>query len=165
MVPVQQQKAAKEFADRWKGKGYEKGESQKFWTTLLTEVFGIEHVDSFLLFEQQVKLDHTSFIDGAKESSSPTALCSIRFSKPNAMPPNCRTANARGGLSPATSRSSGSMTWSSPTASRRRFCSKISKKSITVCSSLSMRAMSTSNAKWKFPSKPVIWLASSTISY
>ena len=64
MVPVQQQKAAKEFADRWKGKGYEKGESQKFWTTLLTEVFGIEHVDSFLLFEQQVKLDHTSFIDG-----------------------------------------------------------------------------------------------------
>ena len=64
MVPVQQQKAAKEFADRWKGKGYEKGESQKFWTTLLTEVFGIEHVDSFLLFEQQVKLEHTSFIDG-----------------------------------------------------------------------------------------------------
>ena len=64
MVPVQQQKAAKEFADRWQGKGYEKGESQKFWTTLLTEVFGIEHVDSFLLFEQQVKLDHTSFIDG-----------------------------------------------------------------------------------------------------
>ena len=64
MVPIQQQKAAKEFADRWKGKGYEKGESQKFWTTLLTEVFGIEHVDSFLLFEQQVKLDHTSFIDG-----------------------------------------------------------------------------------------------------
>jgi len=64
MVSVQQQKAAKEFADRWKGKGYEKGESQKFWTTLLTEVFGIEHVDSFLLFEQQVKLDHTSFIDG-----------------------------------------------------------------------------------------------------
>ena len=64
MVPVQQQKAAKEFAERWQGKGYEKGESQKFWTTLLTEVFGIEHVDSFLLFEQQVKLDHTSFIDG-----------------------------------------------------------------------------------------------------
>ena len=24
MVPVQQQKAAKEFADRWKGKGYDK---------------------------------------------------------------------------------------------------------------------------------------------
>ena len=63
MNTIQQQKAAREFADRWAGKGYEKGESQKFWTTLLTEVFGIEHVDDFLTFEQQVRLDHTSFID------------------------------------------------------------------------------------------------------
>lgn len=64
MTQIQQQKAAKEFAARWKGKGYEKGESQIFWSTLLTEVFGVEHVDSFLLYEQQVHLDHTSFIDG-----------------------------------------------------------------------------------------------------
>ena len=64
MTQIQQQKAAKEFAQRWKGKGYEKGESQVFWSTLLTEVFGVEHVDSFLLYEQQVHLDHTSFIDG-----------------------------------------------------------------------------------------------------
>ena len=64
MTQIQQQKAAKEFAQRWKGKGYEKGESQIFWSTLLTEVFGIEHVDTFLLYEQQVHLDHTSFIDG-----------------------------------------------------------------------------------------------------
>ena len=63
MTPVQQQKEAKDFAERWEGKGYEKGESQIFWTTLLTEIFGVEHVDSFLTFEQQVKLDHTSFID------------------------------------------------------------------------------------------------------
>lgn len=64
MTQIQQQKAAKEFAERWKGKGYEKGESQIFWSTLLTEVFGVEHVDAFLLYEQQVHLDHTSFIDG-----------------------------------------------------------------------------------------------------
>ena len=64
MTQIQQQKAAREFAERWKGKGYEKGESQIFWSTLLTEVFGVEHVDSFLLYEQQVHLDHTSFIDG-----------------------------------------------------------------------------------------------------
>lgn len=63
MTPIQQQKAARAFAERWADKGYEKGDSQKFWTTLLNEVFGIEHVDSFLTFEQQVKLDHTSFID------------------------------------------------------------------------------------------------------
>ena len=63
MNTTQQQKAAKEFAERWAGKGYEKGESQKFWTTLLSEVFGIEHVDDFIIFEDQVQLGHTSFID------------------------------------------------------------------------------------------------------
>lgn len=69
MTQIQQQKAAKEFAERWKGKGYEKGESQIFWTTLLTEVFGVEHVDSFLLYEQQVHLDHTSFVDEALQDA------------------------------------------------------------------------------------------------
>ena len=34
--------AAEHFAHRWAGKGYEKGESQLFWTELLTEVFGVE---------------------------------------------------------------------------------------------------------------------------
>ena len=63
MNTIQQQKAAKDFAQRWADKGYEKGESQVFWTTLLTEVFGIEHVDDFIFFEQQVHIDHTSFID------------------------------------------------------------------------------------------------------
>lgn len=69
MTQIQQQKAAKEFAERWKGKGYEKGESQIFWSTLLAEVFGVEHVDTFLLYEQQVHLDHTSFIDAVIPST------------------------------------------------------------------------------------------------
>ena len=69
MTQIQQQKAAKEFAERWKGKGYEKGDSQIFWSTLLTEVFGVEHVDTFLLYEQQVHLDHTSFIDAVIPST------------------------------------------------------------------------------------------------
>ena len=64
MTPIQQQKAAKEFAAHWEGKGYEKGESQIFWTTLLNQVFGIEHPETFIIYEHQVKLDHTSFIDG-----------------------------------------------------------------------------------------------------
>lgn len=63
MTAIQQQKAAKEFAERWKGKGYEKGESQIYWLTLLNQVFGIEHPEQFILFEQQVQLDHTSFVD------------------------------------------------------------------------------------------------------
>ncbi|MBQ4448503.1 MAG: class I SAM-dependent DNA methyltransferase [Clostridia bacterium] len=64
MNDIQQRKAAKDFAARWKDKGYEKGESQLFWTTLLTDVFGVTNVADFIEFEDQVHLDHTSFIDG-----------------------------------------------------------------------------------------------------
>ena len=64
MEDVKQRAAAKHFADYWKGKGYEKGESQKFWLSLLTDVFGVEHAAEFISFEDQVHLDHTSFIDG-----------------------------------------------------------------------------------------------------
>jgi len=64
MTTVEQRKAAKHFADYWKGKGYEKGESQKFWLSLLSDVFGVEHAAEFISFENQVHLDHTSFIDG-----------------------------------------------------------------------------------------------------
>ena len=61
---INQQEAAKKFANDWKSKGYEKGESQKFWLDLLCNVFGIQDFANFITFEDQVKLDHTSFIDG-----------------------------------------------------------------------------------------------------
>ena len=61
--------AAKEFAEYWKDKGYEKGESQKFWLSLLGEVLGVEHPAQFIQFENQVKLDNTSFIDGTIPST------------------------------------------------------------------------------------------------
>ena len=64
MTAAQQQQAAKNFADYWKGKGYEKGESQPFWLSLLRDVYGVEHPEQFIQFEEQVHLDHTSFIDG-----------------------------------------------------------------------------------------------------
>ena len=63
MTAIQQQKAAREFAERWLNKGYEKGESQIFWVELLEQVFGVQKPSEFITFEQQVKLDHTSFID------------------------------------------------------------------------------------------------------
>lgn len=57
--------AAAEFAERWKGKGYEKGESQPFWIDLLTNVFGIETpTDGFIRFEEHNKVDASNFIDG-----------------------------------------------------------------------------------------------------
>ena len=64
LTAAEQQKAAKKFAEYWQGKGYEKGQSQLFWTTLLTDVFSVEDVAAFIEFEDQVHLDHTSFIDG-----------------------------------------------------------------------------------------------------
>ena len=55
--------AAKQFADYWKDRGYEKGESQPYWLSLLRNVFGVEKPEQLVSFEEQVKLDHTSFID------------------------------------------------------------------------------------------------------
>lgn len=64
MTAAQQQQAARNFAAYWKDKGYEKGESQPFWLSLLRDVYGVEHPEQFIQFEEQVHLDHTSFIDG-----------------------------------------------------------------------------------------------------
>lgn len=64
MNDTQQKEAARQFAAYWKDKGYEKGESQPFWLSLLRDVYGVEHPEQFITFEEQVHLDHTSFIDG-----------------------------------------------------------------------------------------------------
>lgn len=64
MTDKEQKAAAKKFAESWKGKGYEKGQSQLFWIDLLTKVYGVEDISAFISFEDQVHLDHTSFIDG-----------------------------------------------------------------------------------------------------
>lgn len=65
MTDLEQKKRAKEFAEFWKDKGYEKGQSQIFWTTLLTDVFGVENISEFIEFEDQVHIDKTTgFIDG-----------------------------------------------------------------------------------------------------
>ena len=63
MQKNQQSIAAKAFAERWAGKGYEKGQSQSFWIDLLQSVYGVESHVGFISFENQVKLSSTSFID------------------------------------------------------------------------------------------------------
>lgn len=65
MTEADRKRAVKAFADYWKDKGYEKGESQPFWLSLLRDVLGVEHPEQFIIFEEQVHLDHTSFIDGS----------------------------------------------------------------------------------------------------
>ena len=64
MNDLEIRKQAKAFSEYWKDKGYEKGESQKFWIDLLEHVLGVPNAIDYIIFEDQVKLDHTSFIDG-----------------------------------------------------------------------------------------------------
>ena len=62
--------AATEFAERWKGRGYERGESQPFWIDLLSNVFGIETPsDGFITFEDHRMVDASNFIDGRIRST------------------------------------------------------------------------------------------------
>jgi len=65
MNDIEQKKAAKEFVQRWQDRGYEKGESQKFWIDLLSNVLGIKNATEFIKFEDVVHIDKaTGFIDG-----------------------------------------------------------------------------------------------------
>lgn len=62
--------AAAEFAERWKGRGYERGESQPFWIDLLSNVFGIETpTDGFITFEEHHKVDASNYVDGCIRST------------------------------------------------------------------------------------------------
>ena len=59
-----QKKNATEFVSYWADKGYEKGECQPFWMSLLRDVLGVEKPEQIISFEDRVKLDNTAFIDG-----------------------------------------------------------------------------------------------------
>ncbi len=48
MNDVEQRTAAKTFAEYWQGKGDEKGESQKFWLSLLRDVYGVENPERYI---------------------------------------------------------------------------------------------------------------------
>ena len=50
-----QKQAAKAFVREWSGKGYEKGETQRFWLSLLHTVFGIDNPMKLMEFEVPVK--------------------------------------------------------------------------------------------------------------
>lgn len=52
MTTAEQKKRAKQFAKNWKGRGYEKGDTQQFWLQLL-DVIGYKNKDT-VLFEKRV---------------------------------------------------------------------------------------------------------------
>lgn len=60
----EKKRAAKKFAEDWKDRGDEKSDSQSFWLAFVRDVLGVSEPEKFILFEERVKLDHTSFIDG-----------------------------------------------------------------------------------------------------
>ena len=64
MTEADKKRAAKAFAEYWKDRGDEKSDSQSFWLALVRDVLGVAEPEKFILFEERVKLDHTSFIDG-----------------------------------------------------------------------------------------------------
>ena len=69
MNKIKQNDKIKAFVEYWKDKGYEKGESQAFWLSLLRDVLDVEEPEKIIKFEDKVMLDHTSFIDGIIEST------------------------------------------------------------------------------------------------
>ena len=63
-----QKQAARQFVQDWSGKGYEKGETQRFWMALLHDVLGVENPVKFIEFEIPVKTilkeKGSDYIDG-----------------------------------------------------------------------------------------------------
>ena len=63
--------SAAEFAGRWKGWGYERGESQPFWIDLLSNVFGI------VKYTKNSQIKHLYEIRGVKVLIGSLMLSSV----------------------------------------------------------------------------------------
>ena len=64
MTQFEQEQAAKRFAEFWKDKGDEKSDTQRFWISLLHDIFGVDEPTKFIEFEKRVRIENKSFIDG-----------------------------------------------------------------------------------------------------
>ena len=62
-------KQVQDFVKRWIGKGDEKQQSQTFWIEFLQSILDVKVPSDYIEFEDRVKLDHTSFIDGYIEQT------------------------------------------------------------------------------------------------
>lgn len=64
MTDAEQREAARQFINRWIGKGKEDEDGRSFWIDLLTNVFEMENITERLNFEKKVVIDgHTKRID------------------------------------------------------------------------------------------------------
>ena len=56
--------SVKDFVNRWRVVDGERANYQKFWLTLIRDLFGVDKPENFIQFEVPVQLEHRSFIDG-----------------------------------------------------------------------------------------------------
>ena len=64
MTDAEQREAARQFINRWKGRGKEDEDGRSYWIDLLTNVLGMENVTQRLNFEKKVVIDgNTKRID------------------------------------------------------------------------------------------------------
>ena len=60
MTETERRITAKAFATAWKGKGDEKQETQRFWLSLLRNVYGVEKAEDAIEFERRVEVDNSN---------------------------------------------------------------------------------------------------------
>ncbi len=56
--------SVKDFVNQWREVSGERANYQKFWLTLIRDVFNVDKPENFIQFEVPVNLAHKSFIDG-----------------------------------------------------------------------------------------------------
>ena len=67
MTDAEQREAARQFVNRWMGKGKEDEDGRSYWIDLLTNVLGMDNVTERLNFEKKVVIDgNTKRIDVLK---------------------------------------------------------------------------------------------------
>lgn len=57
MTEAERREAARKFINQWRGKGNEKQDSQRFWLSLLQDVYGMENAMQNVQFERPVLVD------------------------------------------------------------------------------------------------------------
>lgn len=71
MTDKEKKLKVKDFVSDWSNKGYEKGETSRFWIDLLGRVLGIPNAANYIEFEKPIKLENgkQGFMDGYIPSS------------------------------------------------------------------------------------------------
>lgn len=54
MSAFERKSSVSKFVKRWSNRGYEKGEAQPFWLSLLRDVFNISEPETFISFEDPI---------------------------------------------------------------------------------------------------------------